>query len=284
MYVIIVGVLSDYKGRVLLQNNDQRTLAPIHRPPEPGALPTDTLTRAFREETGLIVLPVRLAGLHFRANPSGDELAFYFRCNMRGGEINVPDGRPPAGFFDSSPLPRALSPRFRGPLAAAVRHAGGSPLLAREDDGAGQWLKRLFGGQPAPTSSDDWEIAVRVIARRPDDRLVWTRPDPQSAWQLPTTAPVAGEAPWQAAERLTGQAGLSGGAATLKLVEVEANRPVMTLAFTVPLAGDARLTADDTWIGTEADPTAAGQFSPADLRLLARQDDPTAPTFILSGE
>ena len=287
MELIVVGVLSDYKGRVLLQQSDNRTLIPIHRRLEPGVLPADTLARAFREDTTLTVLPVRLTGLHYRAEPAGGELAFYFRCIMRGGDLAPPDGRPPAGFFDSAPLPRALSSRFHGPLAATLNHAGGPPLLTREERGLGQRLSRLLGNRPA-AGGDDWAITITVIARRPDGQIVWTRHEPNGMWHLPTAAPAPGEAPWAAAERLGRQAGLAGGAATLSAVEMAANQPAAnqpaaTLLFTMLLGEAARLSPPQQYQMIDVTSSEAADISQDDRQRLARRDDPAAPSFIVMG-
>ena len=59
----VTGILTDYEGRVLLRKGDKNTLIPIYRSLEAGELPTATLDRAFREDTGLIIMPVRLTGV-----------------------------------------------------------------------------------------------------------------------------------------------------------------------------------------------------------------------------
>lgn len=284
MDLIVVGILSDYKGRVLLQQSDSRSLIPIHRPLEQGVPPADTLARAFREDTALTVLPVRLTGLHYRAEPAGGELAFYMRCIMRGGDLAPPDGRPPAGFFDSAPLPRALSSRFHGPVAATLNHAGGPPLLAHEVEGVGQRLSRLLGKRPAAAEGDEWAITSRIIARRPDGQIVWARREPDGMWHLPTAVVMPGEAPWAAAERLVRQAGLSGGAPVLSAVEIAAIRPAATLLFSLSLDDNTRLSQAPSYHMAAVTSLEEASIAPHDLRRLAQSDDPAAPTLAVVGE
>ncbi len=283
MELIVVGILSDYKGRVLLQQSDSRTLIPIQRKLEPGAPPADTLARAFREETALTVLPVRLTGLHYRADPPGGQLAFYYRCIMRGGDLAPPNSRPPAGFFDSAPLPRALSSRFHGPMAATLNHAGGPPLLAREEQGVGQRLSRLLGNRPDAAEGDEWAITSRVIARRPDGQIVWTRDEADGMWHLPADSPAPGETPWATAERLLRPAGLSGGAPLLSAVEMAADRPAAALLFSLSLAEAATLSPTHAYRMAGVDSSEAASIAPEDLRRLARGDDLAAPAFIIAG-
>lgn len=284
MVLTVSGVLSDYKGRVLLQQIDARTLAPIRRMMEIGELPADTLARAFREDTSLIVLPVRLTGMYYRDQPPNGEVAFYFRCIMRGGDLLPPDGRPPAGFFDSSPLPQALGPRFRQPVAAALEHAGGPPDRLRQGRGSRQWFKRLLNDQPPTDNTNAWGLTIRVIARRPDGQILWSGQQPEGLWTLPAATPAPGEAPWEAAERLVRQAGPAGGAATLSAVEIATNQPAATFIFTVPLEQSARLSPGQPFRLAAVPPIAAEAIAPDALRLLGQPADPAAPTFTVSSE
>ena len=122
MRITVSGILTDYQGRPLLQQSGPRTLEPVHRPLSPDDLAPVMLARAFREDTALIVLPVRLTGLYYDGRESG-ALTFCYRCTMRGGDLSVPEGRPPAGFFEL-PLPRALAPRA-SPIKARMGHVFG---------------------------------------------------------------------------------------------------------------------------------------------------------------
>jgi hypothetical protein len=280
MHLTVVGVLTDYKGRVLLQQPESRALIPIHRPCKVGALPTDTLAEAIRQATGLIALPVRLTGLDYRKQPGGDELAFYYRCTLRGGDLSPPNGQPPAGFFDSSPLPRALSPRFSEPLAATLSHAGGPPFLAHAGGSAGRWLRRLYGGQAPAAGVEQWAVTVRVTARRPDGQVLWTRQTPGVAWGLPATTGVAGEAPWETAARLLRAVSPRPKAApNLQAVAIAADRPAATLFFDVLLGVDETPTLGEMFTLASVAQAQEPAFDPVDARLLSLINDAAAPTF-----
>ena len=112
MRITILGFLTDYQSRVLLQQTGATTLAAVGRSLAVGESPADTLARAFREETGLFVLPVRCVGLYRIADAEG-ELSLTFRCILRGGELEIGQGRPPAGYFDTQSLPAGLDSRQR---------------------------------------------------------------------------------------------------------------------------------------------------------------------------
>ena len=64
MRVTIAGFLTDYKGRVLLQQPEPGRLSPVAASLESGVLPADTLARAFRTATALVIWPVRLVGVY----------------------------------------------------------------------------------------------------------------------------------------------------------------------------------------------------------------------------
>lgn len=283
MQILVNGILTDYEGRVLLEQCAARELAPVQRPLSPGLTPTATLDRAFRESTGLIVLPVRLTGLHYDGGIPGGELSFSFRCTMRGGDLLVPDGGRPAGFFDCPPLPDALSPKFRRQLDAALHHPGGPPALTREGPGLGRGLARLFGRREPAAGPDDWSVAVRVVGRGPDGRVAWTRGGPDALWGLPAAAPSPGEAPWETAKRLLRPAGTtSPGEPSLVLVELAARQPALVLVFDARLDEDIRPALADRWIAVANGETPAGPFDPADARLIERPAD--APQFIVAGD
>lgn len=207
MRLIVTGILTDSRGRVLLRQVGAHELSPISRPVEPGRPPAGTLARAFREDTALYVLPVRLTGLYYRNQPPSGELTFVYRCTMRGGELATEDG-PRAGFFDE--LPAGLSAGTRRQIEQALHHPGGPPHMKREGDGLGGKLRRLFGASAEAESEPVWAASAKLIGSLPDGAIAWTRPTPDEPWRLPATAMAGGEAPWEAAARLLADMKLPG--------------------------------------------------------------------------
>jgi len=222
MRLVITGLLTDFNNRILLQKVTDESLAPIGRFIGPGATPAQVLDRAFREETGLIVMPVRLAGIYFSSRD--DRLTFCYRCTMRGGDLRLPEGRPPAGFFDSTPLPRGLSPVYRQLIDGALYHPGGPPLLEREATGIAARLSRLLGRTDTAPEAVNWEVTVRTAEGAGDMPVAWAIAESTTGRSLPLGR---GEAPWEAAARLSGAAR----PARVVGVEVAAERPAMTLLF-----------------------------------------------------
>ena len=199
MRVTIAGILTDQTGRVLLRQTDRQTLTPVTCSLEPGELPAEALARAFRETTGLYVLPVRLVGLYVTG---GHTLTLTYRCALRGGELQPLPGQPPAGFFDTSPLPRGLSAAHRRPLDDALRHAGGPPVSGHIPITLGRRFYDLVRARQPEESGVEWDIGVKLVVNSGHGQVVWQRTDAGQPWRLPADRVAPGEAPWEAAERL----------------------------------------------------------------------------------
>lgn len=198
MRVTVAGIFTDHKSRVLLLQTTPTTLTPVSRPAEVGQSPAETLARAFREDTGLIVLPVRPTGVYLSSD--GLELTLVYRCTMRGGDIHVPEGQPAAGFFDAAPLPRGLSAADHRQLDDALHHAGGPVQLGRLP-ATGSRLSRLLGRREAATPGAEWEAFVMLVVHDGLRQLVCERH--QGGIMRPLRDEVwGGEAPWEAAARL----------------------------------------------------------------------------------
>lgn len=101
LFIPTVGaIIRDEEGRVLLQ---QRTDNGRWHPPagavEPHEHPADAVVREVWEETGLLVEPMRIAGVYggedfYTTYPNGDRIAVYsvsFECRVIGGQAR-PDG------------------------------------------------------------------------------------------------------------------------------------------------------------------------------------------------
>lgn len=229
MNLIVNGFLTDHQSRILLQKIAEQSLAPVGHDVETGILPAQTLARAFREQTGLLVMPVRLTGLYYSGR-GGGRLSFSFRCTMRGGDLDMPDGQPPAGFFDGTPLPGGLSSNHRQQLDGALHHAGGPPLMVRQDTGVGAWLGRLVGRADLAPESTHWDVSVQNRDATEESVVEWSLVDalPQQA-----TPVESGEAPWETAARLPGASRpkVHGPLVRLARVEIATGRPAMTLVF-----------------------------------------------------
>lgn len=226
MRILTSGILSDFKGRVFLQQDSPSSLVPVHHALSVGTTPIDELDRAFRQETGLIVMPVRLTGVFYDGDAPGGELTFCFRCTMRGGDLAVPDGGRPAGFFDYPPLPDGLPPKFRQQVESALRHPGGQPDLENVTGSVGRRLGRLFGRSEPAGEGEQWRVTVRVAEKPPANvvECVVTNADEGRS----STPVSAGESPWAAAERLFGE---EHPAVELSRVEIDAIHPTITLVF-----------------------------------------------------
>lgn len=277
MRLTICGVLTDYKGRVLLRRVEPRTLVPIHKSFEVGKLPAETLARAFRDDTGLFVMPVRLTSLDY--STTQDELTATFRCTMRGGDL-TPQEEPTVGFFDLPP-PAALSKQFRPQVEQALRHAGGPPLLQATGEGL---ISRLFAGRKDTQREGDWEVGVRLVVRSANGTILWARSDQDGAWQLPAGAPTRGETPWQTAERVL-RAYLPGGDTTaIRPVAgaLASGRPALDLIFTADMTSEASLPPDTVLF---AFPELSPDFATADV-ILIKSIDWSADTcqWLIAGE
>ena len=160
MRVTIAGFLTDQTGRVLLRQTDRQELSPVTCSLTAGELPAEALARAFRERTGLYVLPVRLVGLYL----SGENtLALTYRCALRGGELQPPAGQPPANFFNPQPTPRGLSNAHRRQLDDALHHAGGPPVVGRLPATLGERFQRLIKGEQPEETGPEWAVGVKLV-------------------------------------------------------------------------------------------------------------------------
>jgi 8-oxo-dGTP pyrophosphatase MutT (NUDIX family) len=97
----VAALVRDGEGRILLQrrSDNGRWNLPAGAV-DPGESPADAVVREVREETGLAVRPVRVAGVFggrdgFRHRyPNGDEVEFtaiVFECEAVGGTLQAED-------------------------------------------------------------------------------------------------------------------------------------------------------------------------------------------------
>ncbi|MBK8905504.1 MAG: NUDIX domain-containing protein [Anaerolineaceae bacterium] len=215
------GIVVDQHGNVLLiKRNDTRTFAPPGGALDAGELPPDGAAREVREETGLVVLPVRLVALTYLPLPPQGFLSFTFRCLLRGGEITTSDESPSVGFYRTNPLPRRISSFHRERLEKGLTHAGERPLffqhrLSTFNKAARfvlrhivyRWLdvKRKFNRLPPYQAPPIWEVATYLIYANKAGEYLWHRPHENAPWQLPGGLVSELQAPWETAVQLAHQ-------------------------------------------------------------------------------
>ena len=211
------GIVVDHYGDVLLiQRDDTRTLAPPGGAADIGELPPDTVAREVREETGIIVLAVRLVGLYYLPTQPNDYLSLCFRCIMRGGEIKTSEESPRAGFFNVNPLPKPMLKLHQERIQRSLAHPGGPPywgsntLSTRLRLGNTlinrviyPWLhfRRRRAGQAQYVPPPSWQTRSTVIIHNNEGLVLWTRDQDTNNWVLPGGISKTKEPPWKTAVR-----------------------------------------------------------------------------------
>ncbi len=242
------GIVVDQHGNVLLiKRNDTRTFAPPGGGLDLGELPPDGITREVREETGLMVLPVRLVTLTYLPLKPNGYLIFSFRCLLRGGEVTTSEESLVVGFFKSSPLPRRIAPFHRERLEKGLTHAGERPLIFSHhvtpllqltrfllQHIVYRWLdvKRRLHGQPVYQQPPDWQVTTYLLCPNKAGAYLWQQSQQDGSWQLPGGKNSGMNVPWETAVQLaqqqTGHKLLLG---RLSDVYLQANDSQLTLIF-----------------------------------------------------
>ena len=215
------GIVVDQHGNVLLiKRNDTRTFAPPGGALDKGELPPIGTAREVREETGLVVLPVRLVTLTFLPLKPNGYLNFSFRCLLRGGDITTSEESPVVGFFKSNPLPRRITSFHRERLERGLAHAEARPLIFSHHVTPSlqlsrfllqqivyRWLniKRNLLGRPAYQPPPDWEVSTYLLCANEAGAYLWQRSEENDSWQLPGGQVSGLKAPWETAVQLAKQ-------------------------------------------------------------------------------
>lgn len=270
MKIATNGIVINESGQVLLiQRDDSRTFAPPGGSVDVGELPTDNVAREVREETGLIVMPVRLVGVYFAPVKPEGMLNFVFRCIQRGGEIATSEESPQVDFFWPKPLPQPMLALHRERLERGLTHAGGPPYWGSHRSTlrlrlVSAWLKwvvyprmnrqRKQAGEPAYVPPPQWQVTAVSIIHNDNGDVLWHKNG--ESWQLPGGVGHTIEAPWETAVRHARQqinqtiqlTNLSG-------ITIHPQKPRLILAFTADKLKTA--VAHSTWFAPGKEPEAS---------------------------
>lgn len=211
-------VLNELTQVLMIQRDDTRTWGPPGGALEAGELPDEGVAREVREETGLIVMPVRLVSLYYVPVRSEAHLLFSFRCIQRGGEIQPSAESPQVGWVSTRSLPRSV-PRFqRRWVEQAFHHQGKAPALIMDER---DWVHRIGWffvrhviyrykdwqlarrGLPPYQPPPSWEIGAFVVIRNQSGQVLWVKRTDVDAWNLPGGGAQTDEPPWETAVRET---------------------------------------------------------------------------------
>ena len=272
MKIGTLGIVVNESGQVLLiRRDDTRTFAPPGGSLEAGELPTDSVAREVREETGLIVLPVRLVNVYFWPIKPAGVLSFAFRCLQRGGELATSPESPQVGFYRSQSLPGPMAAWHRDRLRHALTHAAEPPfwgdyrlplsmrlglLVLTRVIYPARDFRRRWRGEQAPLFKPPWEATAVIITRDQAGRVLWWQQG--DTWRLPGGMGRPLEAPWNTAVRHAhAQTGQIIPLANLVTVYTHPERPQMTLAFTAQRSTTPATTTTNAYFAPGDEPANA---------------------------
>jgi len=117
----IFGILFDNQSRVLLCHRRDYDLWNLPGGSlESGESPGYGLKREIKEETGLDVEVVRLAGVY--SKPDKNEMVFSFICKILSGEMAPNDEADKIEYFDIDKLPQNISAKQVERIKDVLRH------------------------------------------------------------------------------------------------------------------------------------------------------------------
>lgn len=203
--------LNQYNEILLILRDDTRTWALPAGGFEAGESLQASCAREVREETGIIVLPVRLVAIYYR-QIFGGLLAFSFRCIQRGGELQPSEESPQVGFFPVARLPRPMLAHTTERIEIGWKHSGDGvvlnhvPMTLRDKVMVWglqnvvyrwkNWQRRRAGNPYVP--APEWRVAACAWLSPPEGAgLVWEMRGDD--WVLPMVmAEDTAVAPWEA--------------------------------------------------------------------------------------
>ena len=259
MRIGVIGIHTSQNGEILLiQRNDTRTFAPPGGTLDVGELPTEGVAREVREETGLIVLPVRLVSLHYWEFAPYKHLSFVFRCLLRGGDVTPSKESPHVGFYKTQKLPKPMDALSQERIQIATTHSGG-PVVIREQKvdtviKIGTFFlrkivypyydwRRSRRGEAAYIEPTSWEVSVFVVVQNESGDALLCQAD---GWRLPGGIAKDDVPPWETAVSLTKtQTNHQIQIENLKSVYITKDVAKMTLIFTASTSH-----ADGHWINS----------------------------------
>lgn len=246
------GVLvNQYNQVLLILRDDTRTWAPPGGALMPHELPDAATAREVREESGLIVMPVRLVSVHFTPFQPIPLLGFTFRCIQRGGELQPSEESPRVGFFAANELPRRIAGFHRLRLDNAMTHAVEAAvwfttpltwqtrlvrqLLLKVIYPLKDW-RRQRNGQQTYEPPELWQTLGFTVIQNEAGEVLWSKTG--ELWQLPGGLSAEQEPPWETAVRHTRLAtGLDVSLTQLSGVYVsQSGPPKMSFVFTAVVA------------------------------------------------
>ena len=204
-------VINGFDQILLIQRDDTKTWAPPAGAMELNELPTDTVIREVREETGLKVMPVRLVAMNFRKLGDHSGLQLIYRCLEAGGEITPSPESPQVGYVQTKQLPRKMLSISRGQIEQSVGHTG---RAVWKTEPISLWLKlrvlwlrfvvyprlareRKARGEPPYVPAPGFSVSVAIGVRDEQNNLIWAKKDGTS--QLSVYASPESKAPWDVA-------------------------------------------------------------------------------------
>ncbi len=246
-------IINEYGEVLLIRRDDTRTFAPPGGGLEAGELPTDNVRREVREETGLIVLPVRLVGVyHFHWLKEGN-LGFVFRCLQQGGEVTPSPESPVVAYFPAHKLPGPIAPLHKERLARSLAHTGGPPYWGTQKDDLTMRLGRFMlqqviyrwkdwrrarRGERPYIAPPIWKLAAFTVIRNAAGAVLWVKRTDMDMWNLPGGGSNFNEPPWDTAVRETHEeTGLHVRLTNLTGVYIKPDALMVFVFTAVPLSG-----------------------------------------------